>query len=53
MEIRLVERRHPEWPVARAVQTMYARKADPAPAQALAALPELSARWKRELLEQD
>jgi MOSC domain-containing protein YiiM len=52
MAIRLGERRHPEWPVARAVQTMYARKADPAPALALASVPELSARWKRELVEQ-
>ena len=51
MAIRLGERRHPEWPVARAVQTMYARKADPALARVLAALPELSVRWKRELVD--
>lgn len=50
MEIRLLERPHPDWPVARAVQVMYARKHDLATAQQLAQLPELSARWKHELL---
>jgi MOSC domain-containing protein YiiM len=50
MEIRLVERLHAEWPVARAVQAMYGRKKDIATAKVLAALPELSVRWKRELL---
>jgi MOSC domain-containing protein YiiM len=49
MTVRRVARRHPRWTVVRAVQTMYARKKDPAAAAALAALPELSARWKREL----
>ena len=53
MEIALVERLHPEWTVARAVEAMYGRKADPAPARALAEVPELSARWKRELVEQN
>jgi MOSC domain-containing protein YiiM len=51
MKIELVERVHPEWTVARAVQTMYARNKDVEQAKELAALPELSARWKRELLE--
>jgi MOSC domain-containing protein YiiM len=51
MAIRLVNRRHTPWTVARAVQTMYNRKKDLAAARELAALPELSARWKRELLD--
>ena len=51
MEISLLERRHPEWTVARAVQTMYARKVNAQPAKLLAALPELSTRWKQELLQ--
>jgi len=53
MAIRLIERRHPEWTVERAVQTMYARKKEVAAAQALSELPELSSRWKQELLMQD
>ena len=53
MEITLESRVHPEWNAARAVQTMYYRMQEPAPAAELAALPELSARWKRELLEQE
>jgi MOSC domain-containing protein YiiM len=53
MEIVLVERRHAEWTVARAVEAMYGRKANPAPARALAELPELSVRWKRELVERE
>jgi MOSC domain-containing protein YiiM len=52
LEIRLESRVHPHWTVARAVQTMYNRKQEPAPARQLAALPELSARWKSELLEE-
>jgi MOSC domain-containing protein YiiM len=51
MDITLTERRHPDWTVARAVQTMYARQTNPAPASELSALPELSGRWKNELLE--
>jgi MOSC domain-containing protein YiiM len=50
MRIELVERMHPEWTVERAVQTVYARKKDQSRAEELAALPELSARWKKELL---
>jgi MOSC domain-containing protein YiiM len=49
MDIALAERPHPQWTVARAVQTMYARKVQPARAAELSALPELSARWKCEL----
>ncbi|HUO09579.1 MAG TPA: MOSC domain-containing protein [Phycisphaerae bacterium] len=52
MKIELMERVHPEWTVARAVQTMYARKKDVGPARELAGLPELSERWKRELVEE-
>lgn len=51
ISIRLIERRQAEWTVARAVQTMYARKKETAAAEALSRVPELSARWKRELLE--
>jgi MOSC domain-containing protein YiiM len=51
MRIELAERRYPEWTVERAVQTMYGRKNDRGAAEELAALPELSARWKEELLE--
>jgi len=47
----LRERPHAYWSVARAVQVMYNRKKDEGAARALAALPELSARWKRELVE--
>lgn len=50
MDIRRTTRTHPDWPVARAVQVMYQRKINPAPARQLAALPELSTRWKQELL---
>jgi len=53
MEITLLEHPHAEWTVACAVQTIYARKTDPSSARALAALPELSTRWKRELVEYD
>jgi MOSC domain-containing protein YiiM len=50
MPITLLSRIHPDWPASRAVQTMYARRVEPIPARQLAALPELSARWKEELL---
>jgi len=50
MEIECVERRHPEWTAAKAVQVMYARKKDLESARNLSKLPELSARWKHELL---
>ena len=50
MAIRRVGRVHPEWPVAEAVQVMYARRHEVSRARELAALPELSERWKRELL---
>jgi MOSC domain-containing protein YiiM len=52
MKIEMVERRQPAWTVERAVQTIYARKKDRTAAEELAALPELSARWKEELLEE-
>jgi MOSC domain-containing protein YiiM len=51
MPIELVERKHPDWPVAKAVQTLYARKKNPAQAHVLSQLPELSARWKQHLTE--
>ena len=54
MGIERVERMHPEWTVARAVQTMYARnKGDEEKerARSLAGLAELSERWRRELVE--
>lgn len=50
MTVTLVERLHPTWTIAAAARAMYGRKEDPAPAQALAQVPELSARWQRELL---
>jgi MOSC domain-containing protein YiiM len=51
MPITRVERPHPDWPVARAVQVMYNRKIATAPASQLAAIAELSARWKDELIQ--
>ncbi len=51
MTITLEKRFHPDWPVATAVQIMYQRMVDPHRARQLAALPELSRRWKTELLE--
>ena len=51
MPIERVERLHPEWTVAAAVQTLYAARRDREKAAALAALPELSARWKAHLTE--
>lgn len=50
MTIELTERLHPEWPVREAVWLMYERKKDRARAQVLAQIPELSERWKRELI---
>jgi len=50
MGIDLESRVHPEWTVSKAVQVMYRRKEDRAKAAELAALPELSTRWKNELL---
>jgi MOSC domain-containing protein YiiM len=52
VKIELVERIHPEWTVARAVQTMYGRKNDEGAARELAGVAELSERWKRELVEE-
>ncbi len=49
MAISLVERRHAEWPVAKAVQVMYARRREREPARELARLPELSKRWRQQL----
>ena len=51
MQVELVERKYPEWPVVRAVRAMYERKNSRGPARELAQVAELSARWKRELLE--
>jgi MOSC domain-containing protein YiiM len=50
MPITRTARVHSDWPIGRAVQLMYARKKFPEDATTLAALPELSARWKVELL---
>ena len=52
MPVELMERRYGDWPVSRAVRAMYERNQDPAPARRLAALPELSARWKQELIDE-
>ena len=51
MKVRLTQRHHPEWNVVTAMAAMHGRKRDTGAARALAALPELSARWKRELVE--
>lgn len=51
MPIERLEQPHPEWPVRDAVWVMYARKKQPDRARQLSSLPELSARWKIELLE--
>lgn len=45
----LVERPHPDWTVARANRVMHSDKADLESAAALAALPTLSASWKKTL----
>ena len=51
MEITRLAQPHPQWPVAKAAAVMYARAGAPELAAELAALAELSARWKRELQE--
>lgn len=51
MTIERQARPHPEWPVRSAVWTMYERKKQREQAALLAALPEISERWKRELGE--
>lgn len=51
MAIRLTERLHPDWPITAALTAMYGRAKDRPRAAALAQLPELSTRWKRELLD--
>lgn len=45
-EVRLVERPHPDWSVARAMRVGRARKKDPAAARALIECAALSERWK-------
>lgn len=51
MAVELLARPHPEWNLIRAVKTMYARNHSPDAAGQLARLPELSARWKQELMD--
>jgi len=51
MPIARIGRVHGDWPVSRAVEVMYTRAANAEAARQLAALPELSTRWKQELLE--
>ena len=48
-EFSLVDRPHHAWTVAEASRVMYGVRSDPEAALALAALPELSASWKRTL----
>jgi MOSC domain-containing protein YiiM len=50
LPIAVIERPHPEWPLARAYVTMRARKTDPETAAALAACSALSAGWRETLL---
>jgi MOSC domain-containing protein YiiM len=50
-EVRLVERPHPGWTVARAMRARLGKKKDPVSAAALAALPALGADW-REILDE-
>jgi MOSC domain-containing protein YiiM len=50
MAITRLDHPHPDWPVDRAVECMYARKKSPGDAAMLASLRELSVRWKSELL---
>ena len=45
----LMERPHPEWSIARVAATARNRKADPAAAAELRALPPLSAAWRQAL----
>ncbi|MEI8196880.1 MAG: MOSC domain-containing protein [Phycisphaerae bacterium] len=51
MTIECVSRPHPEWPVRTAVWTMYERKKQREQAARLAVVPEISVRWRRELVE--
>lgn len=48
-ELTLIARPHPDWTIARANQVMHFDKTNPDLARALAALPELSASWQRDL----
>ncbi len=48
--VRLTERPHPEWTVARATLVMKGRRRDMAAANELARLPELAGSWKTQLL---
>jgi hypothetical protein len=51
MAAALIKRLHPQWTCVAAAAAMYGRNVDPERAAELAAVPELSARWKQELLE--
>jgi MOSC domain-containing protein YiiM len=48
-ELRLIERRHPEWSVARAHDVMHRRQDDAAMSRELASLPELAVSWQQSL----
>ena len=50
LPIVLLDRPHPEWTVARAFAAMRDRKADPATAAELAAIPTLAADWRKALV---
>ena len=50
LPIVLLDRPHPEWTVARAFAAMRDRKADPATAAELAAIPALAADWRKALV---
>jgi len=43
---------HPTWPITKALRLIFTPNADPALIQELATLPELSTRWKNELVLQ-
>jgi MOSC domain-containing protein YiiM len=49
LPVTLIERPHPEWPLARAYDAFRARKRDPDTAAALGACPALSSGWRKEL----
>lgn len=49
LPVLLLERPFPEWPVARATETMLRRQDDPGAAAELAACPLLSSTWRRTL----
>lgn len=51
MEVEMLERRHPEWSIARAADTHTHRRARPDDARALAAIPGLDPRLSQTLLE--